>query len=331
MQSRPVRNCLLEEAKAIQSTAEKIDPDQVQKALELLHNCFQKRSKIIITGVGKSGIVSRKIAATFSSIGLMSLYLNPLDALHGDLGIVSKDDVCILLSNSGETEEIISLLPHLKKRRISIIAIVGRKTSTLATSSDVYLDASVDREVCPLNLAPTASTAVAMAIGDALAVSWMEKENISSDDFAINHPSGSLGKKLTLRIFEVMIPLKKIHSLEPNTTFFEIISAITNDGIGSVCIVDPQNPKKLIGLITDGDLRRTLSSKMEEKWSEIKAEDFMSKDPITISPVALANSAFKIMEKNSKKSVSVLPVINEKDELLGILRMHDLIKCGLDG
>ena len=167
MQSGPVRNCLLEEAKAIQSTAEKIDPDQVQKALELLHNCFKNRSKIIITGVGKSGIVSRKIAATFSSIGLMSLYLNPLDALHGDLGIVSKDDVCILLSNSGETEEIISLLPHFKKRGISIIAIVGRKTSTLATSSDVYLDASVDREVCPLNLAPTASTAVSMAIGDA--------------------------------------------------------------------------------------------------------------------------------------------------------------------
>ena len=159
----------------------------------------------------------------------------------------------------------------------------------------------------------------------------MEKENISSDDFAINHPSGSLGKKLTLRIYEVMIPLKKIHSLEPNTTFFEIISAITNDGIGSVCIVNPKDPKKLVGLITDGDLRRTLSSKMEEKWSEIKAEDIMSKDPITISPVALANSAFKIMEKNPKKSVSVLPVINEKDELLGILRMHDLIKRGLDG
>ena len=165
--------CLQEEAAAIADAADRLGVDQVEGALALLERCADRKAKLVITGVGKSGIVARKIAATFSSIGLMALYLNPLDALHGDLGVVAPDDVCLLLSNSGETSELLEVLPHLKRRGTARIALVGRAESSLAHGSDVVLEASVDREVCPLNLAPTASTAVAMAIGDALAAVWM--------------------------------------------------------------------------------------------------------------------------------------------------------------
>ena len=188
--------CLLEESSAIKLAADKLDTIQVDKAIDLLVSCFKNKSKVIITGVGKSGIVARKIAATFSSIGLMSLYLSPLDALHGDLGIVAKNDICLLISNSGNTQELVNLLPHLSNRDISCIAIVGNINSELGIKCQVVLEANVNKEICPLNLAPTASTAVSMAIGDALAVVWMERCGISQADFAINHPSGSFGKKI---------------------------------------------------------------------------------------------------------------------------------------
>ena len=181
--------CLQEEAAAIAAAANRLGSQQVEAALELLLGCRSRRAKLVVTGVGKSGIVARKIAATFSSIGLTAVFLNPTDALHGDLGIVADDDVALLLSNSGETEELLAILPHLKRRGTGRIALVGRIDSALARGCDVVLDGSVDREVCPLNLAPTASTAVAMAIGDALAAVWMERAVISPEDFAINHPA----------------------------------------------------------------------------------------------------------------------------------------------
>jgi len=181
--------CLLREAEAISDAANQLDDNQVNNSLNIIENCFKQKGKIIISGVGKSGIVARKISATFSSIGLMSIYLNPLDALHGDLGIAAKGDAAIFISNSGNTEELVEILPHLKKRSISIISIVGNENSQLAFKSDSFLNSYVNREICPLNLAPTASTAVAMAIGDALAAVWMERNNISEKDFALNHPA----------------------------------------------------------------------------------------------------------------------------------------------
>ena len=198
--------CLQEESSAIAAAAERLSSEQVEAALALLERCADRKAKLVITGVGKSGIVARKIAATFSSIGLMALFLNPTDALHGDLGVVAPEDVCLLLSNSGETTELLEVLPHLKRRGTGRIAIVGRADSSLARGSDVVLEAGVDREVCPLNLAPTASTAVAMAIGDALAAVWMERRGISPADFALNHPAGSLGKQLTLTAADLMVP-----------------------------------------------------------------------------------------------------------------------------
>ena len=321
--------CLEEEAAAIASAAQRLSVDQVEGALELLGRCADRKAKLVITGVGKSGIVARKIAATFSSIGLMALYLNPLDALHGDLGVVAPDDVCLLLSNSGETSELLEVLPHLRRRGTARIALVGRADSSLARGSDVVLEASVDREVCPLNLAPTASTAVAMAIGDALAAVWMERRGISPADFALNHPAGSLGKQLTMTVADLMLPASKLPALQANTPLPDVISGLTQGAIGSGWVEDPARPGRLLGLITDGDLRRALRDHGPDRWPKLTASDLMTADPITVTSDLLAVDAIQRMEHNRRKPISVLPVVDEHDSLRGLLRLHDLVQAGL--
>ena len=321
--------CLQEEAAAIAAAADRLSVDQVEGALALLERCADRKAKLVITGVGKSGIVARKIAATFSSIGLMALYLNPLDALHGDLGVVAPDDVCLLLSNSGETSELLEVLPHLKRRGTARIALVGRAESSLALGSDVVLEASVDREVCPLNLAPTASTAVAMAIGDALAAVWMERRGISSADFAINHPAGSLGKQLTMTVADLMVPAQQLPALRPETPLPEVISQLTKGAIGSGWVEDPDHGGRLVGLITDGDLRRALRDHNPEDWATLQAKHLMTADPITVAADLMAVDAIQRMEHNRRKPISVLPVVNAAGELDGLLRLHDLVQAGL--
>jgi len=322
-------NCLLIEAKAIANTAEKLANDQVEATFDLLKNCFKNRGKLITSGVGKSGIVARKIAATFSSLGLTSLYLNPLDALHGDLGIASSNDLALVISNSGETKEILDIAPHLKRRGIKFIGIIGNKDSTLSEICDTFLDSSVDRESCPLNLAPTTSTSVALAIGDAIAAVWIEREKISRLDFATNHPAGNLGKKLTLKAKDLMIPIEKKKNLLPEMDITQIIEYLTRDGIGACCVFERSNSNKLIGLITDGDLRRALKENKPEKWPKLKAKTLMTYDPIIINEDTLAIEALKLMENNRKKSISVLPVLDSDSNFLGLLRLHDLIQSGL--
>jgi arabinose-5-phosphate isomerase len=321
--------CLHEEAAAIAAAAERLSSEQVEGALTLLERCADHKAKLVITGVGKSGIVARKIAATFSSIGLMALYLNPLDALHGDLGVVAPDDVCLLLSNSGETSELLEVLPHLKRRGTSRIALVGKVESSLARGSDVVLEASVDREVCPLNLAPTASTAVAMAIGDALAAVWIERRGISPADFALNHPAGSLGKKLTMTVADLMVPAAKLPALRPETPLPEVIGGLTQGAIGSGWVEAPDQPGHMVGLITDGDLRRALRDHVPEQWASLTARALMTADPITVEAGLLAVDAIKAMEHNSRKPISVLPVVNASGQLEGLLRLHDLVQAGL--
>ena len=322
-------NCLLIEAKAIASTAEKLDNLEVEATFDLLKSCVKNRGKLITSGVGKSGIVARKIAATFSSLGLTSLYLNPLDALHGDLGIAECDDVALVISNSGETREILEIAPHLKRRGIKFIGILGNRNSSLNEICDTFLDSSVDRESCPLNLAPTTSTSVALAIGDALAAVWIEREKISRIDFATNHPAGNLGKKLTLKTKDLMIPINKIKNLSPEMGITQIIEYLTKDGIGACCVFDKSNSKKLIGIITDGDLRRALKENKSDQWPELKAKTIMTNDPIIINEEELAIDALNLMENNRKKSVSVLPVLDNESNLLGLVRLHDLIQSGL--
>ena len=321
--------CMKEESAAILAASERLNNDQVEKILILIENCFKNKKKLVLTGVGKSGIVARKLAATFTSIGLTSIYLNPLDALHGDLGIVDRDDLCILLSNSGETQELIQLIPHLKNKGSVQIGILGNLNSTIALQSDAFLDASVDKEVCPLNLAPTASTAVAMAIGDALAVVWMDKRGISRKDFAINHPSGKLGRELTLKVFDLMKPINQLNPLFKSSSLYEVISELTRGSIGSCLIKDTAKNDKLIGLITDGDLRRALKNNQPKKWENLLAEEIMTKDPIVITSEKFAIEALELMEKNRKKPISILPVIGKNSEFIGILRLHDLIQAGL--
>jgi len=321
---------LQEEASAIAAAAERLSSDEVEAALALLERCADRKAKLVITGVGKSGIVARKIAATFSSIGLMALFLNPTDALHGDLGVVAAEDICLLLSNSGETAELLEVLPHLTRRGTGRIAIVGRSDSSLAHGSDVVLEAGVDREVCPLNLAPTASTAVAMAIGDALAAVWMERRGISPADFALNHPAGSLGKQLTLTASDLMLPTSKLHPLQPQTPLPEVIGGLTRDGVGSCWVEDPERPGKLLGILTDGDLRRTLQDHSAEFWTRLTAADLMTCDPITVEGDLLLVKALEKMENNRRQQpISVLPVVDLDKHVIGLLRLHDLVQAGL--
>jgi arabinose-5-phosphate isomerase len=321
--------CLIEEAAAIAATAQRLDSEQVEAALRLLDQCIERRAKLVITGVGKSGIVARKIAATFSSIGLMAIYLNPLDALHGDLGVVAPDDVTLLLSNSGETQELLEILPHLRRRGTGRIALVGRVDSSLARGCDVVLDGSVDREVCPLNLAPTASTAVAMAIGDALAAVWMERRGISPQDFALNHPAGSLGKQLTLTAADLMVPATRLAPLAAGTPLAEVISHLTADGVGACWVARDGDGERIHGLITDGDLRRALQHHGPQEWDRLTAADLMTEDPITITGDTLAIEALQQMERNRRKAIAVLPVVAEDTRMLGLLRLHDLVQAGL--
>ena len=327
--------CLQEEAAAIAAAAGRLSSEQVEAALELLLGCRTRRAKLVVTGVGKSGIVARKIAATFSSIGLTAVFLNPTDALHGDLGIVAADDVALLLSNSGETEELLAILPHLKRRGTGRIALVGRIDSALARGCDVVLDGSVDREVCPLNLAPTASTAVAMAIGDALAAVWMERAGISPEDFAINHPAGSLGRQLTLTVAELMVPASELEPLAPEAPLSAVIGQLTRptNGKGSLGAAWVQGAGIGIGdggsggLITDGDLRRTLQRHPPEAWASVQASAMATTDPISVTPDTLAAEALRVMERNPAQALSVLPVI-DGSELVGLLRLHDLVQAG---
>jgi len=321
--------CLEEEAAAIASAAQRLPSDQVEAALQLLDACAAKRAKLVITGVGKSGIVARKIAATFSSIGLMAIYLNPLDALHGDLGVVAPDDLVLLLSNSGETEELLQILPHLKRRGTARIALVGRVASSLARGCDVVLDGSVDREVCPLNLAPTASTAVAMAIGDALAAVWMERRGISPEDFALNHPAGSLGKQLTLTAADLMVPRERLVPLQAETALADVIAHLTADGVGACWVAQVGNGERIHGLITDGDLRRALQGHGPSHWSGLTAADLMTVDPITVQTTTLAIEAIERMERNRRKAIGVLPVVDDQGRMCGLLRLHDLVQAGL--
>lgn len=321
--------CLAEEAAAIAAAARRLPIDQVDAALELLSACAARRAKLVITGVGKSGIVARKIAATFSSIGLMSVYLNPVDALHGDLGVVAPDDLALLLSNSGETDELLQILPHLKRRGTARIALVGRVQSSLARGCDVVLDGSVDREVCPLNLAPTASTAVAMAIGDALAAVWMERSGVSPEDFALNHPAGSLGKQLTLTAADLMVPVERLQPLQLTTSLPELIAHLTADGVGACWVARLDDDERIHGLITDGDLRRALQSYPPEVWSGLTAADLMTCDPITVKTTTLALEALETMECNRRKAIAVLPVVDANQQMRGLLRLHDLVQAGL--
>ena len=310
------------EALAISRASQKLDEKQLVEGLKILDSCL---GKVIMTGVGKSGIVAKKIAATLTSIGTLAIYLHPCDALHGDFGIVTKDDVVIMLSNSGETDELIVMVPHLKLRSVPIIGILGNIKSNLARQADVVLDASVDREACPLNLAPTTSTTVALAIGDALAMSLVQMKGLTPEAFAFNHPAGRLGKRLTLRVADLMHDTD-YPKLFPEAKWTDVVCALTQGGFGAANVVDRQD--LLLGIITDGDLRRWMMKIQSNELDNLTAKDMMTESPIVVAPESLAYDALQLMEKRQSQ-ISVLPVVDREKKSLGLIRLHDIVRSGL--
>jgi arabinose-5-phosphate isomerase len=318
-----IQQMLRIESDAIAQTANRLEPAQVERVVELLAAC---RGKVVILGVGKSGIIGQKIAATMTSAGTAALYLHPSDALHGGLGIVHADDVVIVLSNSGETDEIVAMLPYLKKRGVPIVGIVGNLNSTLARRADAVLDASVDKEACPLNLAPTTSTTVALAIGDALAMTVMKVKGMTSEDFAVNHPAGRLGKRLTLRVADLMHRDGENPTIASGSSWVEVVKAISKGGLGAVCVIDASG--HLAGIITDGDLRRAMEQTSYDSLASLIGDDFMTCKPVVATPELLAFDALRLMEDRPSQ-ISVLPVVDQDQVCVGLIRVHDIVRSGL--
>ncbi len=308
------------ESEAISRTVGKIDRSGVEKTLHLLESC---QGKVIVCGVGKSGLIGQKIAQTLASTGTMAVFVNPSDALHGGLGVVASGDVVIALSNSGETDELLAIMPTFRQRGVTVIAIVGSLDSTLARQADTVLDASVDKEACPLNLAPTTSTTVALAIGDALAMALMDAKGLTAEDFAANHPAGRLGKRLTLKVGDLMHDSPNIF---PSANWLDVVKAVSKNALGAVSVVGKAG--ELLGIITDGDLRRTIERTSPELFSSLTSENMMTAGPITASPEMLAFDALQLME-NRPSQISVLPVVDEGGICVGLLRLHDVVRSGL--
>jgi len=293
---------------------------QLYSAILQLQNTLSSGGKIIVTGVGKSGKIAQKIAATLSSTGSLALFLHPTEGLHGDIGMIRPEDCVMAISYTGNTEELIQLLPSIQNKKIPIIALTGFETSGLATRSNHWLDISVPAEACPHNLAPTASTTLTLALGDAIAVALMKLRGFHPEDFAINHPGGSLGKKLNLKVKDVMHKGNQLAIAKPNTPVDEILTNSTEKKLGGVLVIENE---KLLGIITDGDIRRAL--KFKEKFFTFLASDLMTTAPTTTTEEELAFNALALMQ-NRKSQISVLPVLDANQKPVGLVRVHDLIK-----
>lgn len=318
-----VKNVLRQEGEKILQIVEELEPEQISAAVELILQC---KGKVLLTGVGKSGLIARKIAATMTSTGTYAIYLDPTDALHGDLGIVMPSDIAVVISNSGESCEVITILPCLKERGIPVIAVVSNIKSTLAQNADVVINLMVNKEACPLNLAPSTSTTAALALGDALALTVMQAKGITPRDFALNHPSGRIGKRLTLRVRDLMHSGENNPEIFETANLYEVIKSISDGGLGAVNVID--NGRHLLGVITDGDVRRTIQNNLHNNIVEIAASNMMTKKPVTLTQDVLAYDAMHIME-NRVSQISILPVVDDGNVCIGMIRLHDIVRSGL--
>lgn len=313
-----VKDVLLTEAKEIEKAAANISFD-IEKAIDLIIN---SKGKLIVTGVGKSGLVGTKIAATLASTGTSSFFLHPTEAMHGDLGMIGKDDIVLGISYSGESEELVQILPHLKRFNIPLIAMARNEKSTLAQYADVFINISVDKEACPLDTAPTSSTTLTMAMGDALAICLMKKRDFKKEDFASFHPGGSLGKKLFIKVDD-LLRKENLPVVSRETKLKDAILVMSEGRLGSVIIEDEN--KKVIALLSDGDLRRAL---MNDNFSmDCIVEDIATKNPKRLkNKELLASDALQIIEDYK---IQLLIVTDENDKLVGLLHIHDLIEAGI--
>jgi arabinose-5-phosphate isomerase len=269
--------------------------------------------------VGKSGKVAQKIAATLCSTGSLAVYIHPTEGLHGDLGLIQPFDVVLALSNTGNTDEVVRLLPSLKNLGVKIVGMGGNLNSILATRCDAWIDAEVENEACPHGLAPTTSTTLALALGDAIAVTLMQLKGFDQYSFALNHPGGGLGKRLHLRVQDLMHSGEKLPLIGPLDTMEKVVMASSEKKLGAVLVVEKD---RLLGIITDGDLRRALQH--QEKFFKLKAQEVMTQNPVTARPEMMAHSALKLMEDRPSQ-INVLPVVDEHHHYRGLLRLHDLL------
>ena len=312
------RDVLRLEAAAVAALEERLDADFVG-ACELLLNCS---GRIVVSGMGKSGIIAKKIAATLASTGSPALFLHPAEGSHGDLGMLTRQDCLLALSNSGETAELLAILPVVKRLAVPLLAMTGNPQSTLARTAAVHLNCSVAREACPLNLAPTASTTASLAMGDALAMAILQARGFSADDFALSHPGGSLGKRLLLRVQDVMHRGDAIPRVGLETPLQDAILEISSKGLGMTAVVDAED--RVVGIFTDGDLRRAFAQR-QNLWEQLMAA-LAHAQPATIAAGALAAEALALMEHHR---IGALLVTDSGARLIGALNMHDLLRAGI--
>ncbi len=313
------RKVLAIEAEAVRGLTEKLNHN-FERAVELV---YRSSGRVVVTGMGKSGLVGKKIAATLASTGTPAFFLHPAEAIHGDLGMVTAEDVVIAISNSGETGELVSLIPFLKRFNVGLIGLAGKADSTLARSSDVFLDISVKEEACPMGIVPTASTTATMAMGDALAVALLVKRGFQEEDFAVFHPGGSLGRKLFIRVKDLMHSGDSVPVTSPESTVTQAVMEISSKRLGLTIVAGEDG--RMLGILTDGDLRRGI-----ERWGrdffEMKTAEVMTRSPRTVPEEALAAKALNIMETYS---ITALVVPGEEGRAKGIIHLHDILKQGI--
>ncbi len=312
------------EIEALQGVRSRVD-EQFDVACELIKACC---GRVVVTGMGKSGHIANKIAASLASTGTPAFYVHPGEASHGDLGMITPQDIVIALSNSGNTPEILMIVPIVRRMGVKLVSLTGKPGSELAISSDAHLDVGVSREACPHNLAPTASTTAALAMGDALAVAVLQSRGFSADDFARTHPGGILGKRLLLYVSDIMHSGDEIPLVKHSASFKDVLLEMTGKSLGMTGVVDEN--RRLIGIFTDGDLRRTLSQAVDPK--NIRATDVMTKNPYTVSPDTLAAEVVKTMREHAvhgPHAINAVFITDEENTVLGALNTHDLLRAGV--
>ncbi|NHR04109.1 KpsF/GutQ family sugar-phosphate isomerase [Chromobacterium haemolyticum] len=312
------REVLQIESEAITALSRSLNGDFLA-AVDLI---LSSPGRLAVTGMGKSGHVARKIAATLASTGTPAFFVHPGEAAHGDLGMITAQDIVLALSNSGESDEVIALLPALKRKGVRLICMTGRENSTMAQEADIHLDARVEKEACPLGLAPTTSTTVQMALGDALAVTLMDARGFGQGDFALSHPGGSLGRKLLVHVSDIMHSGDELPRVAPGTSLKDALLELSRKRLGMLAVCSPDNA--LLGVYTDGDLRRTLER--SANLYDLTIDQVMSPSPRTIGPKKLATEAVFLMEQNK---ITSLLVVDEDNKLIGALHLHDLFKAGV--
>ena len=320
MHGEQARHCLRLEARAIEALISRIN-GEFERAVEMILSCL---GRVVVTGIGKSGLIGRKVSATLASTGTPSFFLHPSEGLHGDVGMVTGDDIVLAFSSSGETAELIGLLPVLKRIGARIIAFCGRPGGTLVCNADLYLDVGVEQEACPLGLTPTASTTAALAMGDALAMALLSARKFSAEDFAVFHPGGALGQKL-LTVADHMHKDDDNPLIEAGKTVREALFVITAKGLGVASVISPDG--MLLGIITDGDIRRGFEKGND--FLDLRVEQFMTRTPRTIGAEELAATALRRLETNLPRPITVLPVVDAAGRPMGMLHITDLLRRGM--